>query len=334
MVNKNLIKKILLVVVSCFLLCCCTQKREVTVMPRLETSTGEFNTVTLILQDSLWTGSVGDSIRKYLARPIDGIVPAESQLTLEQFSPRIFVDENKRARNLIIFDNQGDSGFRLERSTYATPQNVFSVKAPSTEQMVTEFVTHTDSILTTIHDFEINEKQHDMHRAPQLDIYLLEDVFGIKMMVPDSYSYVFQADNFIWIKKDIPTGNSNLLFYEIALDRIDRDGAIIQNMVQVKDSIAALYVHGTESDSFMKSDEGFAPFNKMLYLDHLQSYELKGTWEMKKSFMGGSYICYAIRDEYFDRYLFIEGFTYTPSFSKRDLLFELEAIIKTVRFHE
>ena len=48
--------------------------------------------------------------------------------------------------------------------------------------------------------------------------------------------------------------------------------------------------------------------------------------------MAGTFVNYAIRDEKNQRYLILEGFTFNPSKAKRDLMFELEAIIKSVKF--
>jgi hypothetical protein len=48
--------------------------------------------------------------------------------------------------------------------------------------------------------------------------------------------------------------------------------------------------------------------------------------------MNGPFINYAIQDKTNNRILVIEGFCYAPSKQKRDLMFELEAIIKSVQF--
>jgi hypothetical protein len=48
--------------------------------------------------------------------------------------------------------------------------------------------------------------------------------------------------------------------------------------------------------------------------------------------MNGPFINYAILDQTNDRILVIEGFCYAPSKQKRDLMFELESIIKSVQF--
>lgn len=321
-------------VLGFFLLVVACKENTRTGLQRLKPSHGELNQLTLIVDDTLWISNTGDSIRKYLAAPIDGIVPEEPLFVLEQFSSRTFVDKNKLARNLIVFSNKGNRAFTLERSKYATPQNVFSISGRSMEEMVEVFVQNADSIVKTIRNFEINEKQLEIHRGERLDEGLLKDEFGVKLSIPDSYYYAVVDANFIWIRKEIAAGSSNILLYEVPIDRIENNENKILNIIEVKDSIASLHVKGTQENSYMKSDGGFLPFNSTLILDHLKVIELKGTWNMKNSFMSGPYLCYAIKDEYFERYLIVEGFTYNPSISKRDLMFELEAIIKSISFHE
>ncbi|MBW3518842.1 DUF4837 family protein [Flavobacterium sp. NKUCC04_CG] len=325
-------KKILIVCIF-FLALACKENRIVH-PGRLPDSVGKYNYLTLIMNDSLWIGSAGDSIRKYLAVSIDGLSQEEPQFDIIQFSPRIFVDKNRLARNIIVFSDKSNCLFTLERSKYATPQNIFTINAPSYNEMVDEFRVNIDSIVSTIKKLELNEMQHALNRGAKLDIQRITAVFGVKMMIPNDYKFVFEKDDFIWLKKNLASGNSNLLFYEVPISRIENGNDKISNIIQVKDSIGEAYIHGTVAGSFMKTDEGYSPFIKNVVLDQMQVKELRGTWDIKNSFMNGPYICYVFKDEYYDRYLFVEGFTYHPSNSKRDLLFELEAIIKTIKFHE
>ena len=62
------------------------------------------------------------------------------------------------------------------------------------------------------------------------------------------------------------------------------------------------------------------------------AYETKGTWDLKNDFMSGPYINYAFMDKKNNRILVVEGFCYAPSKEKRDLMLELESIIKTIQF--
>ena len=63
-------------------------------------------------------------------------------------------------------------------------------------------------------------------------------------------------------------------------------------------------------------------------------YKITGNWETANDFLKGPFVCYAIRDDYYKRYLFIEGYVNNPFKNKRDQLLEIEAIIKTINFNE
>jgi hypothetical protein len=80
----------------------------------------------------------------------------------------------------------------------------------------------------------------------------------------------------------------------------------------------------------MITEEGYAPYLFKIQLDGKPTYETKGTWELKNDFMAGPFINYAIVDKAYSRILVLEGFCYSPSKEKRDLMHELEAIIKSV----
>jgi hypothetical protein len=100
----------------------------------------------------------------------------------------------------------------------------------------------------------------------------------------------------------------------------------------MRDSIGSLYIHGTERYSKMITEQAYSPYFFYTKLEGRTAYETKGTWEMKNDFMSGPFINYCITDYKNRRMLVLEGFCYAPSKKKRDLMFELEAIIKSVKF--
>ena len=63
---------------------------------------------------------------------------------------------------------------------------------------------------------------------------------------------------------------------------------------------------------------------------NLNSFETKSIWQVKDAFMSGPFINYWIEDKVNNRYLIVEGFVFAPSLGKRDYIFELEAIIRSI----
>jgi hypothetical protein len=80
----------------------------------------------------------------------------------------------------------------------------------------------------------------------------------------------------------------------------------------------------------MITEEGYAPYLFEMKLNGREAFETRGTWELKNDFMSGPFINYAILDRKHNRMLILEGFCYSPSKEERDLMHELEAIIKSV----
>ena len=80
------------------------------------------------------------------------------------------------------------------------------------------------------------------------------------------------------------------------------------------------------------TEAAYAPYIFKTKIDDHFAYETKGIWEVKTQFMGGPFINYAVRDSVNNRYLIVEGFVYAPATSKRDLQFELEAILRSLKF--
>ncbi|MEZ4787459.1 MAG: DUF4837 family protein, partial [Flavobacterium haoranii] len=102
--------------------------------------------------------------------------------------------------------------------------------------------------------------------------------------------------------------------------------------ISMRDSIGKLNIHGVLPNTWMITEDAYSPYIFDTTIQGKKTFETKGTWELKNDYMAGPFINYAIKDEKNNRYLILEGFTYNPSKSKRDLVFELESIIKSIKF--
>jgi hypothetical protein len=133
------------------------------------------------------------------------------------------------------------------------------------------------------------------------------------------------------MKSEIISGNSSLLLYQIPFKRIHANNAV-NDIVKTRDSIGKLYIHGSDRGTKMVTEEAYSPYFLETTLAGKKTFETKGTWQMKNDFMSGPFINYAIFDKENNRILVLEGFCYAPSKEKRDLMFELESIIKSIQF--
>ncbi len=164
------------------------------------------------------------------------------------------------------------------------------------------------------------------------DFTKLEKQFKINLKIPREFKYASKKDKFVWLKKEITSGNTSILIYQLPLSVIETKPNVIDDIIKIRDSIGKLYIHGTSRRTKMITEAAYAPYLSYTVLDKRYAYETRGTWEMENDFMSGPFINYCIVDKPNKRILVVEGFCYAPSKEKRDLMFELEAIIKTIKF--
>ena len=84
----------------------------------------------------------------------------------------------------------------------------------------------------------------------------------------------------------------------------------------------------------MSTDEGYTPKTKAFRLtESLKVIETRGIWEVKDQFMAGPFINHTVVYKNNPEELYIlEGFVYSPGTTKRDYIFELEAIFESITF--
>ena len=106
---------------------------------------------------------------------------------------------------------------------------------------------------------------------------------------------------------------------------------IEERIPAIRDSIGKIYVPGRVPGSYMITERAYLPYYYKTKVNNLEAILTKGTWEVQNDFMAGPYINYIIKDTLNKRNLVIEGFSFAPSESKRDYMFELNTIITTMK---
>jgi hypothetical protein len=293
-------------------------------------ATGKINTISVIIDDQLWNGEIGDSIRNKFASPVIGLPQEEPLFTINQYPVKLMEGFMSDSRTIIVVKKSEINKFEIKKNQYASPQNVFHISGKTNADILKILEKNAPNIIQIIKDTEIAENQRISSQS-LLNTQRITNEFNISLKVPSGYLYALQKSKFLWLKKEIISGNTSILIYQVPISSIKKDSNIIANIIKMRDSIGNLYIRGTEPDAQMITEEGYAPYFFKIKLDGKETFETKGTWELKNDFMSGPFINYTIVDEQHDRILVLEGFCYSPSKEERDLMHELESIIKSIR---
>ncbi len=305
----------------------CFKKRDA----NTEKTSGKINTISIIIDDQLWNGEIGDSIRNKFASPVIGLPQEEPLFNINQYPVKLLEGFMTKTRNSIVIKKENKNKFEHIVNQYASPQNIFYISGKTTASILKQLEFYSSEIIKTIHQTEIQENQRIIDTA-RISTKKIIKKFNIDLHIPKGYNYVLERKKFIWLKKEITSGNTSVLVYQIPYQQLKRNGNIVNSIIKIRDSIGNLYIRGTNINSQMITEDSYAPYLFSTNIKGKETFETKGTWELKNDFMSGPFINYSIIDRANQRVLVLEGFCYDPSKEKRDLMFELEAIIKSVDF--
>lgn len=292
-------------------------------------ASGKINTISVIIDNQLWNGEIGDRIRNKFASAVVGLPQEEPLFTINQYPAKLMEGFMTDSRTIIVVKKEDKNIFLIKKNQYASPQNVFHISGKTNDDILEIIEKNTPKIIQIIKETEISESQRIINQS-LLNTKRITDEFNISLKIPSGYLYALQNNKFIWLKKEIISGNTSLLIYQVPINSIRKNNNLIANIIKMRDSIGALYIRGTEFDTHMITEEGYSPYLFKTKLNGKETYETRGTWELKNDFMSGPFVNYVIVNQERDSILVLEGFCYSPSKEERDLMHELESIIKSI----
>src|SRR5690606_22956067 len=210
------------------------------------------------------------------------------------------------------------------------PQKFIVVSGANIQEIEEQLQANAQTIVKAFKVEEIAEKQRRIRKS-LFPATSLKKKLGVDIQYSTAYRISKDEDNFFWMRKDIPTGYTNLLVYDIPLNSLKDKDSLVSRIVKIRDSIGQKYIPGPTDGSYMITEKAYAPHLFETTLDNKPAWEVKGLWEVQNAFMSGPFITYIIEDKDNNRYVVAEGFAYAPSIEKREHVFELEAMIKSIK---
>ncbi|MDO5969507.1 DUF4837 family protein [Flavivirga aquimarina] len=303
-------------------------------------ASGAINSVSIVAENDLWKGSVGEAIRSVLAKPIYGLPQDEPTFTMSQIPPSVFSGFVTKNRTVLKIETNKEKGIKIANNVYAKPQKVIVISGKRKQDIIDVVKENGDKIIETFRNMEIAERQRQMSKSIH-SFTSIKEKLGLTIEFPSIYKIAKETDNFFWFRKDITTGHSHLMIYELPFEALKKNDSTVMQIIKIRDSIGKMYfkgrldetvdADGNTINSFMVTEDAYTPFSGEIILDNKPAFETKGVWELTNDFMGGPFINYTIEDKINKRWIGVEGFIFAPSVEKRNYMLELEAIIKSIK---
>jgi hypothetical protein len=109
----------------------CTKRSDA-----LPYSTGKLNTISVLIDDQLWNGEIGDSIRNKFASPIIGFPEEEPLFSINQYPLKLLEGFATNSRAILIIKKESKNKFEIKKNQYAIPQNVFHISGKTVTEIV------------------------------------------------------------------------------------------------------------------------------------------------------------------------------------------------------
>lgn len=309
----------------------CNNGKSQNYLPR---SIGPVNQVTVVMDNELWKGKVGDKVREHFAATAVGLTWQESILTLNQIPPKVFSGSLLSSKSILLVKKDTANAAELKLDVYATPQRMAVFKGQSDEEIMAGIDAKAEEIIASYKAMDLKETQTRFLKSLNKE-GILEEKLNITMSVPSIYKVVGQDDRFVRMDREIQKGHMNIIAYEVPANSFSVDSTLVTEIVQMRDSIGSLYIPGPDVPNkvtHMRTEPAFSPSVFMAEIAGRKAIEVRGIWDIKNYPMAGPFITYIIDDEPNNRKLVVEGFTFAPATNKRDDMFRLEAIMKTIQF--
>ena len=290
----------------------------------LPSSSGNINNISVVSSNELWDGVVGDVIRENFSRPIYGLPQIEPVFSLSHIPSKVFSGFATKSRTILKVDLAEKEGVFNFKNTYASPQRIIQITGKSSDNIIEIINENLNSIYSTMFLNEIQEKQRRISKNLN-QTQAIKNSTGLTLRFPSAYRVAKVDSNFVWIRRDIETGSVNLFVSRYN----DKDNS---SVLKIRDSISKHHIPGPVENTFMSTDLIYTPSSQQISIRGKQILETRGLWEIKGQFMAGPFLNYQFESNIKqDEYIMMDGFVYSPGSSKREYVFELEAIMRSLK---
>ena len=294
-----------------------------TAVPR---STGNTAELLVVIDDHLWDATPGEKIRRFFAKQQEGLPQAEPMFSLVHVPKSAFNSLLKRSRNVLFIETGNNSQATISRDVWARPQLLATVQAKNKDSLIYLLDKRAEALVNIYRDSDLNWLQ-DQHKKLALPTAQELTDQKVSLTIPKSFFVAVKRPDFLWYRKESPNATQSILIYSEAMK--EDENFLGTNIISRRNQVCKTYVEGELEGTYMSTELRYPPILNGTDISGHYAIETRGLWKMEGDFMGGPFLSYTIYDEKNQRIITAEGFVYAPAINKRNLMLELEAILKT-----
>lgn len=299
---------------------------------------GKAYDVVVMCNDDVWRGDLSYAVCDLLEERAPGLTRPEGYFNIvKQVEPAKATELDRKYPNMLIISinpTVSQATYSLSKNTYARPQTLITVTAPSVES-ATAFITEATPTLRA--EFEKGERNtNNTYNAARPADKLMEDFkehTGLDMVIPAYFYKATTRDSeLLWYIRDFPKRADYIFAFTIPVDSsLPKDMRAFSVMSAIDNKLATISSKGAEHSYMRLSNEPSSmTFTPEVMIAGRQWMEIRCWWEVANDFMGGPMVAFVNVDSTTNIATVIMFAIYAPEDSQRNLIRELEHLIYTI----
>lgn len=316
----------------------------------------------IAVMDSVrWNGDLGEALRSVYMEAQPGLPRGEIRFKVLSVSPRNFKRFLKRHHSVIfltLLDDNSEGGKLMQ--SFFTKESLNEIKNDGEKFMIgrkDEFAKDQKVLYLfgetqnkLIDRLKANKQRlqdyfYEAERARTTERLMGSGTFtnepmsklikketGLSLEIPDGYGLAKKDSNFTWIRHPGKPYDRNIWvsYGKYTSEEMFSDEQIIRwrnhfGYKSMNDSTLEL--------SYMNTQDDVIPIvSRQTTFGGKFAREYRGLWKLKNNTRGGPFLGYAFVDEKTNRFYYVETFVYAPSEKQRNVMFELEAVLHTIKY--
>lgn len=326
------------------------------------TAFGPMNQLVVVADSSLWASAVGDTFDYYFAAAYPILPQPEPLFDIKYFTPQqlMNIKERRELRTYVfladlqrktspltrlveedmgkekITDVVRDKGYTVTvgKDKWAKGQLLVYMAGSSPDALIRSIKQQYAAIIQQI-------RKED---GPRLDagIFMggvndtLQEYMrlhtGVNMKIPrDYFRAMYNPDKrVIWLRKETEDVSSNIMIQ--VLPYTDKAQLTKEGIKTARNELGRFVASEIPNTYMVINDVDLPMLFNVGTFQNYYSVEARGIWEMRNDFMGGPFLSIMTLNPNDNNLYLIDGFVYAPGEDKREIMQQLEYIMRTARF--
>ena len=282
----------------------------------------------LVMPDELWIGPAGEAFRELYLADQEGLPQSEAYFDASRVEPKEVNRILQKTKSIMWVEKSDTSFVKMQKDLWARPQRIVRITAQSEKELVEEIKGSAKQVINAFKEHDMSVIQSRLRKSAYAYTHENLKKIGIKkMLLHKGFDPTLDKENLkIFATKTVKT-----IQYIMVSERPMTEGMVsMDDIIAHRDSIGMKYFEGTHEDSYMETELLIPPFTETTEISGMFALETRGLWRMENDFMGGPFLSYTIYDEKNNRILTVESLLYGPTAKKRNVILEMEAMMRSI----